>query len=116
MENQKGTAHIKPLSLTDMSSAFVILGLGISLSILVFLIELVYKRIKAHYFDDDQIRPVAPPRQNSPVNRPAIREIIPAVPVPSQNQQPPQIRVPNRVNNRNNLPINRVNFDEITIG
>ena len=39
MENQKGSVHVKPLSLWDMSSAFVILGLGISLAILVFLIE-----------------------------------------------------------------------------
>ncbi len=50
MENQGASARQKALSLVDMSSAFVILGLGISLSILVFLIELVYKRINDHYF------------------------------------------------------------------
>ena len=33
----------------DMSSACVLFGLGISLSILVFLLELIYKRIKDHY-------------------------------------------------------------------
>ena len=57
MENQKGAARIKPLSLVDMSSAFILFGLGISLSILVFLLELIYKRIHNHYFavDHDKV-------------------------------------------------------------
>lgn len=50
MENQGASARQKALSLVDMSSSFVILGLGISLSILVFLMELIYNRINAHYF------------------------------------------------------------------
>ena len=49
MENQKGSARAKPLTLVDMSSGFVVLGLGVSLSILVFLIELIYKRMKDYY-------------------------------------------------------------------
>ena len=52
MEKQKASSHQKPLSLTDMSSAFVVLGLGLSLAFLVFLLELIYKRIKDHYFMD----------------------------------------------------------------
>ena len=51
MKNKEASARQKPLTLTDMSSAFVILGIGISLSLLVFLLELVYKRIKDHYFN-----------------------------------------------------------------
>jgi hypothetical protein len=40
MENhKKGIVHIKPLSLSDMASAFVVLVLGIGLSVLVFIIE-----------------------------------------------------------------------------
>ncbi len=59
MENQKASSRHKALSLVDMSSAFVVLGLGISLSILVFLIELVYERINDHYFTIiDRVRPV----------------------------------------------------------
>ena len=45
MENQQADARQKALSLVDMSSAFVVLGLGLSLAILVFLLELVYKCI-----------------------------------------------------------------------
>ena len=57
MENQKATTRQKVLSLVDMSSAFVVLGIGVSLSILVFLIELIYKRINDHYFEQrDLIR------------------------------------------------------------
>ena len=44
MKSQQVSASIKPLSLVDMSSAFVILGLGISLAILVFIFELIIKR------------------------------------------------------------------------
>jgi len=50
MENQIASAGQKALSLVDMSSAFVVLGLGLSVAILVFLVEFVYKRIKDHYF------------------------------------------------------------------
>ena len=42
------SAGHKKLSLTDMSSAFVIYGLGLSLGVLVFLIELIFDRIKLH--------------------------------------------------------------------
>ena len=43
----------------DMSSAFVVFGLGISLSVLVFLLELIYKGIKDHYLDtDNDVKPV----------------------------------------------------------
>ena len=54
MENQQASARVKPLSLVDMSSAFVVLGLGISLAFLVFLLELIYKRIQDHYFTDHE--------------------------------------------------------------
>ena len=50
IENQVASARAKRLTLVDMSSAFVVLGLGISLSILIFLLELVYKRIQYHFF------------------------------------------------------------------
>jgi len=55
MENQKATSRQKVLSLVDMSSAFVVLGLGVSLSILVFIIELIYKRINDHYFEHREL-------------------------------------------------------------
>ena len=55
MKNQQqASSYHKALSLVDMSSAFVVFGLGISLSILVFLIELIYKRINDHYFTDHE--------------------------------------------------------------
>ena len=50
MKNQKGSARAKSLALVDMSSAFVVLGLGISLSLLVFITEVISKRIQNHYF------------------------------------------------------------------
>ena len=46
MENQGASARLEALSLVDMASAFVVFGLGISLSILSILFELVYKGIK----------------------------------------------------------------------
>ena len=46
MKNQKTSARQKSLSLSDLSSAFVVFGLGIALSILVFLIELIEKIAK----------------------------------------------------------------------
>ena len=51
MEHQKSSARHKPLSLIDLSSAFVVLGLGTSLAALIFLIELFYKRINDYYFN-----------------------------------------------------------------
>ena len=47
MENQIANTQAKPLSLVDMTSAFVVLGLGISLSSLVFSLELIYKLVVA---------------------------------------------------------------------
>lgn len=42
MENhKKRTVHIKPLSLVDMASAFLVFVLGIGLSLLVFLFECI---------------------------------------------------------------------------
>ena len=52
MENQKASTRQKALSLADMASAFVVLGLGVSLAVLVYLFELIYKRINDHYFKD----------------------------------------------------------------
>ena len=64
MENQKGSARARRLLLVDMSSAFVVLGIGISFSLLVFLTELVYERIKAHYFiDKPQNKKTSPSKQ-----------------------------------------------------
>jgi len=42
IENQKSSARQKPLSLIEMSSAFVVFGLGIGFSFLAFLFELAY--------------------------------------------------------------------------
>jgi len=47
MENQIPNTQAKPLSLVDMTSAFVVLGLGISLSSLVFSLELIYELVVA---------------------------------------------------------------------
>ena len=49
MENQTPDARAKPLTLTDMTSCFIILGLGLSLSFFVFLLENIFKRINYHY-------------------------------------------------------------------
>ena len=45
MENQKGSASFKALSLWGMSSAFIVLDFGLSLATLVFLLEIVHKRL-----------------------------------------------------------------------
>jgi hypothetical protein len=59
MENQKASSRQKALSLVDMSSAFVVLSFGFSLAFLVFLIELIYKRINDHYFTHkDDVQPI----------------------------------------------------------
>jgi len=55
MENQKASTRQKALSLADMASAFVVLGLGVSLAVLVSLFELIYKRINDHFFPEDKI-------------------------------------------------------------
>ena len=55
MENQGASARIEALSLVDMSSAFVVFALGISLSVFVFLLELIYKCTVNHCFADDMI-------------------------------------------------------------
>lgn len=57
MENQKSSAQAKPLSLIDMSSAFVVLALGISLAVLVFLLETIYKHIKDRYSNLTENKP-----------------------------------------------------------
>ena len=95
MENQAASARIKPLSLVDMSSAFVVLGLGLSLAVLVFLLELIYKRIQDHYFTDHDIEersPVVAKKKVKAVKREAIKkgvnfatkniQVAPAIPAP----------------------------------
>ena len=49
MENQKGSARYKSLPLWGMSSAFILFGLGVSASILIFLLELIYKRFTQRF-------------------------------------------------------------------
>ena len=120
MENQRSDAGQKSLSLVDMASAFVILGLGISLSILVFLIELIYKRIKTHY--DTVIRPVVPvippvARKNEKTiprrRRPFVAKIVAA----TRKKQLPKMKANAAVTAAgNNLPEKKVDFDEIKMG
>lgn len=57
MENQQASAEQKSLTLLNMSSAFLIFGLGVTVATLVFLIELTYKRIQDHYFIDNKVHP-----------------------------------------------------------
>ena len=76
MENKKTSSHQKPLSLVDMSSAFVVLGLGTSLAVLVFLLELIYKRIKDHYFTDDDTM-VSKKTLSKPANNNQRRHSVP---------------------------------------
>lgn len=57
MENQQASAEQKSLTLLNMSSAFLIFGLGVTVATLVFLIELTYKRIQDHYFIDNKVSP-----------------------------------------------------------
>ena len=49
MENQKGSAGQKSLSLVDMASAFIVFGIGMSSAILVFLLEVIYYKINKHF-------------------------------------------------------------------
>ena len=44
MGKQKDSARQKSLTLVEMSSAFVVYGLGIGLSLLAFIIELIISR------------------------------------------------------------------------
>ena len=90
MENQKASSRHKPLALVDMASAFVILGLGISLSVLVFLIELIYKRIKNHYFDEDDVIVIK-------------QQVINNVPTTFPSSEPKKV-VPATFNNAKNSP------------
>ena len=48
MENQKSSSRQKALSLIDLSSAFVLYGVGVGLAVLVFLVELLFNRIRQH--------------------------------------------------------------------
>ena len=48
MENQTPDARAKPLTLTDMASCFIVLGIGTSFSFLAFLIEQIYKKTSDH--------------------------------------------------------------------
>ena len=56
MNNQKGSARARRVSLVDMSSAFFVLGLGISFAILVILLELIIKRMKNLYFTNNDLQ------------------------------------------------------------
>ena len=81
MENQKGAVGVKPLSLKDMSSAFIVLGLGISLAFLVFLIErIIFRFTHRHHHRN---------RRNILVAPAPIAPIAPAAPAISLNNQPP---------------------------
>ena len=48
MENQKTSSRQKALSLIDLSNAFVLYGVGVGLAVLVFLVELLFNRIRQH--------------------------------------------------------------------
>ena len=76
MENQGASARIEALSLVDMSSAFVVFALGVSLSILVFLLELIYKCTANHCFADDMIVISVQPAKPSVT---AVKVHIPAI-------------------------------------
>ena len=99
MENSRTSTRQKPLTLTDMSSAFVLLGLGLSLAVLVFLIELIYKRINDQYFNDKVANEIKAPTTETrhpiraPVTvQPAIRP-LPAAPIAVQPVRPTAVPV-----------------------
>ena len=75
MKNQQTSARQKALTLVDMSSAFIVYGLGFSLAVLAFLIELIYKRIKDHYFDNQHVLAIAGGGPALPRNR-EIKKIV----------------------------------------
>ena len=41
--------RLNPIHLFDLTSAFFILGIGVALATLCFLLELVYRRVKRHF-------------------------------------------------------------------
>ena len=90
MKNQDASARIEPLSLVDMSSAFVLLGLGLSLAVLVFLIELTYKRIKDHYFKNKGTNEIKAPTTviRAPVIVHPTTRPLPLAPITVQPVQP----------------------------
>jgi len=111
MENQKGSVRVKPLSLTDLSSAFVVLGLGISLAFLVFLIERIIHVAKTNsqFRHKNDVLVVAPAPtvislNHSPTNAilpfpeqlpPSQRRLSPAAPelnVPKSEHSQPAIK------------------------
>ena len=47
-KNEK-SVKLEPIHLYDLTSAFLILGIGIGLATLTFLLELVYARVKRHF-------------------------------------------------------------------
>lgn len=118
MKNQLPDARARPLTLNDMLSAFILLGLGISLAILVYLLELIYKRINDHFFavhinnKPIQTRPLrtlnGQEKKSLSANRKQLNSYIPdRIPVVESN------KVVSSVNQiRNN--IRAVNLDEIT--
>ena len=59
MDNQQASAQQKSLTLLNMSSAFLIFALGTSIATLVFIIELISKRIQDHYFTDYKVCPIS---------------------------------------------------------
>ena len=46
---KKESIKLVPIHLYDLTSAFLILGIGIGLATLCFLLELVYVRVKRHF-------------------------------------------------------------------
>jgi len=50
MENQQPDTRAKPLTLSDMTSCFIVLALGYSISVFVFLLELIYDKITSRFF------------------------------------------------------------------
>ena len=52
MNNQKKTARLKSLTLMEMSSAFVVFGLGMGLSLLALLFEFILfylRKLRIYY-------------------------------------------------------------------
>ena len=100
MENQKGSVRVKPLSLTDLSSAFVVLGLGISLAFLVFLIERIIHVAKTNnQFRRTNVLAVAPAPTVISLNRSPSNAIL-----PFPEQLPPSQRRLSRAAPELNVP------------
>ena len=47
-----------PIYLYDLTSAFLILGIGVGLATLCFLLELVYVRVKRHYSHSERTKKI----------------------------------------------------------